>query len=97
MLIGRGQQLLMADADGATRISDLANLEAALKELDNPGRSDNLHSKHSNKVLSFFQLDSIGAWRSCISNFSEWHCDDKNNHKSYELCALEFKLCMMLQ
>ena len=38
MLIGRGQHLLMADADGATRISDLAKLEAALKDLNDPGK-----------------------------------------------------------
>lgn len=36
-MIGRGQQLLMADADGATRISDLAKLEDALKQLNTPG------------------------------------------------------------
>lgn len=39
MLIGRGQHLLMADADGATRISDLAKLEAALKDLNDPGQA----------------------------------------------------------
>lgn len=38
MLIGRGQHLLMADADGATRIQDLEKLEAALRDLDNPGK-----------------------------------------------------------
>ena len=41
MMIGRGQQLLMADADGATKISDLAKLEDALKQLNTPG--DQLH------------------------------------------------------
>ena len=39
MMIGRGQQLLMADADGATRMSDLSKLEDALKQLNNPGDS----------------------------------------------------------
>lgn len=36
-MIARGQQLLMADADGATRISDLAKLEAVMKGLTDPG------------------------------------------------------------
>ena len=36
-MIARGQQLLMADADGATRTSDLAKLEAALQQLNDPG------------------------------------------------------------
>ena len=30
----------MADADGATRISDLAKLEAALKDLNDPGKPE---------------------------------------------------------
>ncbi len=37
MMIARGRQLLMADADGATRISDLAKLEAAMKSITDPG------------------------------------------------------------
>ena len=37
MMIARGQQLLMADADGATRISDLAKLEAVMKGPTDPG------------------------------------------------------------
>ena len=37
MMIARGQQLLMADADGATKVSDLAKLEDALKQLSTPG------------------------------------------------------------
>ena len=37
MMIARGQQLLMADADGATKISDLVKLEDALKQLTTPG------------------------------------------------------------
>lgn len=37
MMISRGQQLLMADADGATRMSDLSKLEDALKQLNPPG------------------------------------------------------------
>ena len=37
MMVARGQQLLMADADGATKISDLAKLEDALKQLNTPG------------------------------------------------------------
>lgn len=42
MMIGRGQHLLMADADGATRTSDLARLEDALKQLNDPGSAHNL-------------------------------------------------------
>ncbi len=37
MMIARGRQLLMADADGATRVSDLAKLEAVMKGLTDPG------------------------------------------------------------
>ncbi len=37
-MIARGRQLLMADADGATRISDLAKLEAVMKSITDPGR-----------------------------------------------------------
>ena len=42
MMIGRGQHLLMADADGATRTSDLARLEDALKQLNDPGSIHNI-------------------------------------------------------
>lgn len=38
-MIARGQHLLMADADGATRTSDLARLEEALQQLNDPGWS----------------------------------------------------------
>ena len=37
MMIARGQYLLMADADGATRVSDLAKLEAVMKSITDPG------------------------------------------------------------
>jgi len=37
MMIARGRQLLMADADGATRVSDLAKLEAVMKNITDPG------------------------------------------------------------
>lgn len=33
MLVGRGERLLFMDADGATRVSDLEKLEAALKSI----------------------------------------------------------------
>jgi len=37
MIYGRGQYLLMVDADGATRISDLERLETNLKEVERNG------------------------------------------------------------
>ena len=33
MLVGRGERLLFMDADGATRVSDLEKLEAALASI----------------------------------------------------------------
>jgi len=39
MLAARGQYLLMADADAATRISDLESLETRIKEIDKDGRA----------------------------------------------------------
>lgn len=37
MLVGRGELLLFMDADGATRVSDVEKLEAALATLLNSG------------------------------------------------------------
>ena len=37
MLVGRGELLLFMDADGATRVSDVEKLEAALATLFNSG------------------------------------------------------------
>ena len=34
MLVSRGRTLLFADADGATRFSDISKLESALNKLD---------------------------------------------------------------
>ena len=33
-MVGRGRYLLMADADGATKFSDLEKLEAAMKRIE---------------------------------------------------------------
>ncbi len=37
MIYGRGQYLLMVDADGATKISDMERLENNLKEVERDG------------------------------------------------------------
>ncbi len=37
MLVGRGERLLFMDADGATRVSDVEKLEAALASISGEG------------------------------------------------------------
>lgn len=56
MMIARGQHLLMADADGATRTSDLAQLEDALRQLNDPGK---LSSASGDKAELRSQLTAI--------------------------------------
>ena len=38
MLVARGKYMLMADADGATRFSDLETLEKTMAEIEREGR-----------------------------------------------------------
>ena len=38
MLVGRGEQLLFMDADGATRVSDVEKLETALTSVSGKGK-----------------------------------------------------------
>lgn len=38
MLVGRGEQLLFMDADGATRVSDVEKLETALARVSGKGK-----------------------------------------------------------
>ena len=43
MMVGRGELLLFMDADGATRVSDIEKLEAALAAVSESGRLCNLY------------------------------------------------------
>jgi len=56
MMYGRGQYLLMADADGATRISDVERLETNLKEVQRDGwgiaLGSRAHMETSDAVVS---------------------------------------------
>ena len=57
MMIARGQLLLMADADGATRVSDLGKLEAALKEMTDPGKA--LHQSWCRRYIMVTPYDVV--------------------------------------
>ena len=67
MMIARGEQLLMADADNATRISDLAKLEAALKQLNTPGDCTALHALASPFLCSRLALCLSHCYHACLS------------------------------
>ncbi|CAK0784015.1 hypothetical protein CVIRNUC_007218 [Coccomyxa viridis] len=51
MMVGRGELLLFMDADGATRVSDIEKLEAALAAILVPGRTDRMGASEGVDVV----------------------------------------------
>ena len=58
MMVGRGELLLFMDADGATRVSDIEKLEAALAAVSESGRLCNLYWRNSQGYLE--RCENIG-------------------------------------
>ncbi|KAL3153055.1 hypothetical protein ABBQ38_012078 [Trebouxia sp. C0009 RCD-2024] len=72
MMIARGEHLLMADADDATKISDLAKLEDALKQLTTPGTSPTTRMLQQKSGLGM-AIGSRAHMQEQAVNRRSWH------------------------
>ncbi|KAL0027389.1 hypothetical protein WJX79_007641 [Trebouxia sp. C0005] len=72
MMIARGRQLLMADADGATRISDLAKLEAVMHNVTDPGGAQSTRAFQQQSELGMV-IGSRAHMQQAAVNKRAWH------------------------
>jgi len=90
MLSAKGRYLLMLDADGATRISDIEVLERRLREIEKDGWGIVIGSRFHENILGESRCICVRKWYRvalarafhswvtlCVSGFSDTQCGFK--------------------